>query len=175
MENRNHENLSELLGKFFDGEQAESYLKDFQDGERIFRDNPAPEPDDMLIANIKAGIAMRLSARKAELARRRVYRRAVAAAAVFLIAGISTMLFNDTDTRQGPARLAAASLMPTAIWESDDITADDENLAFFATEIQQIENEVMALESDEDTSESDSAIEELEMELMVISSDFWKG
>ena len=173
MENRNHENLGELLRKFFDAEQAESYLKDFQEGERIFRDNPAPEPDDMLIANIKAGIAMRLSARKAELARRRVYRRAVAAAAVFLIAGISTMLFNDT--RQGPTRLAAASLMPTAMWESDDVAADDENLAFFTTEIQQIENEVVALESDEDTSESDSTIEELEMELIVISSDFWKG
>ncbi|NOR66808.1 MAG: hypothetical protein GQ528_05585 [Woeseiaceae bacterium] len=174
MENRNHENLGELLGKFFDAEQAESYLKDFQEGERIFRDNPAPEPDDMLIANIKAGIAMRLSARKVELARRRVYRRAVAAAAVFLIAGISTMLFNNGPQR-GPSRLAAASLMPTAIWESDDVAADDENLAFFATEIQQIENEVVALESNEDTSESDSTIEELEMELMVISGDFWKG
>lgn len=173
MENRNQENLGELLRKFFDAEQAKNCLKDLQEGEQIFRDNPAPEPDDMLIANIKAGIAMRLSARKAELARRRVYRRAVAAAAVFLIAGISTMLFNGP--QHGPPRLAAASLMPTAIWESDDITADDENLAFFATEIQQIENEVMALESDEDTSESDSAIEELEMELMVISSDFWKG
>lgn len=173
MEDRNHENLGELIGKFFDAEQVESCLNDFQETERIFRDNPAPEPDDMLIANIKALIAMRLSARKAELARRRVYRRGVAAAAVFLIAGIGTMLFNDTP--QGPTRLAAASLMPTAIWESDDVTADDENLAFFATEIQQIENEVIALESDEDTSESDSMIEELEMELMVISGDFWKG
>ncbi len=121
MENRDHENLGELFGKFFDAEQAESYLKDFQEGERIFRDNPAPEPDDMLIANIKAEIAMRLPARKAELARRRVYRRAVAAAAVFLIAGISTMLFNGP--QHGPPRLAAASLMPTAIWESYDITA----------------------------------------------------
>ena len=172
MENRNQENLGELFGKFFDAEQVESCLKDFQEAERIFRDNPAPEPDDMLIANIKAEIAMRLPARKAELARRRIYRRAVAAAAVVIVAGISATLFDDS--QRGPARLAAASLIPTAIWESDDITADDENLAFFAMEIQQIENEVMALESDGDTSESDSTIAELEMELILISSDFWK-
>ncbi len=173
MEDRNHENLGELFGKFFDAEQVESHLNDFQEVERIFRDNPAPAPDDMLIANIKAEIAMRLPARKAELARRRIYKRAVAAAAVFLIAGISTTLFDGPT--HGPVKLAAASLIPTAIWESDNIASDDENLAFFATEIQQIENEVIALESDEDTSESDSTIEELEMELIVISSDFWKG
>ena len=172
MESRNQENLGELFGKFFDAEQVESCIKDFREAERIFADNPAPEPDDMLIANIKAEIAMRLPARKAELARRRIYRRAVAAAAVLLIAGISTMLFNGP--QHGPARLAAASLIPTAVWESDDVTADDENLAFFATEIEQIENEVMALESDEDTSESDSTIAELEMELILVSSDFWK-
>ena len=116
---------------------------------------------------------MRLPVRKAELARRRIYRRAVAAAAVFLIAGIGTTLLNGP--QRGPVRLAAASLIPTAVWESDDVTADDENLAFFAMEIEQIENEVMALESDEDTSESDSTIAELEMELILISSDFWKG
>ena len=115
MESRNQENLGELFGKFFDAEQVESCIKDFQEAERIFADNPAPEPDDMLIANIKAEIAMRLPARKAELARRRTYRRAVAAAAVFLIAGISTMLFNGP--QHGPARLAAASLIPTAVWE----------------------------------------------------------
>jgi len=172
MESRNQENLGELFGKFFDAEQVESCIKDFQEAERIFADNPAPEPDDMLIANIKAEIAMRLPIRKAELARRRTYRRAVAAAAVFLIAGISTMLFNGP--QHGPARLAAASLIPTAVWESDDVTADDENLAFFATEIEQIANEVMALESNEDRSESDSTIAELEMELILVTSDFWK-
>ncbi len=126
----------------------------------------------MLIANIKAEIAMRLPARKAELARRRTYKRAVAAAAVFLIAGISTTLFDGIDP--GPGRLAAASLIPTAVWDSDNIASDDENLAFFATEIELIENEFRALESDEDTNENDSAIAELEMELIVISSDFWK-
>ena len=173
MENRNQENLGEMFGKFFDAERVDSCLKDFQEAERIFADNPAPEPDDMLIANIKAEIAMRLGARKAKLARRRIYRRAVAAAAVIIVAGISATLF-DRAGRE-PGRLATASLIPTAIWESDDVIADDADLAFFATEIEQIENEVMALESNEDTSESDSTIAELEMELILISSDFWKG
>ncbi len=173
MENRKQENLGELFGKFFDAGQVESCLRDFQEAERIFADNPAPEPDDMLIANIKAEIAMRLGARKGELARRRIYSRAVAAAAVVIVAGISATLFDRTGRE--PGRLTMASLISTAVWESDDVTADDENLAFFATEIEQIENEVVALESGEDTSESDSTIAELEMELIVISSDFWKG
>ncbi len=172
MEDRNRENLGELFAKFFDAEQVESCLEDFQEAERILRDNPAPEPDDMLIANIKAEIAMRLPVRKAQLVRRRIYRRAVAVAAVVIVAGISATLFDGSD--HGPGRLAAASLIPTSVWESDDVTADDMDLAFFTTEIEQIENEVIALESDDDTSESNSTIAELEMELILISSDFWK-
>ena len=172
MEDRNHENMGDLFGKFFTSEQVDSYLKDLQEAERIFRENPAPEPDDMLIANIKAEIAMRLPARKAQLARHRTYRRAAVAAAILIIAGIATTVLNDR--RPQPGRLAAASLIPTAIWESSDIATDDEDLAAFAAEIEQIENEVMTLESGDDTSESDRTVEELEIELIVVSSDFWK-
>ena len=172
MEDRNEENLGELFGRFFDAEQVDGYLRDLQEAERIFRDNPAPEPDDMLIANIKAGIAMRLPVRKARLARHRTYRRAAAAAAIVIIAGIAAVLFNDDSPRSG--QLAAASLIPTAIWESNDIAVDDENLAAFAAEIEQIENEVLTLESGDDTADRDRTVEELEIELIVVSSDFWK-
>ena len=172
MEDRNREDLGELFGKFFNAEQVESCIKDFQEAERIFRDNPAPEPDDMLIASVKAQIAMRLPARKAQLARHRVYRRAAVAAAIVIIAGIAATVLNDGGPE--PGRLAAASLIPTAIWESNDIATDDEDLAAFAAEIEQIENEVMTLESGDDTADRGRTVEELEMELIVVNSDFWK-
>lgn len=173
MEDRNQENLGELFGKFFDAEQVESCLKDFQEAEQIFRDNPAPEPDDMLIANIKAEIAMRLPARKAELARRRFYRRAAAAAAiVVIVAGICATLFDGSPPKPGGP--FAASLIPTAIWESNNIAVDDDNLAVFAAQIEQIENDMMTLESGEDTGEGSRTVEELEIELIVVRSDFWK-
>lgn len=74
----------------------------------------------------------------------------------------------------GPVQYA--SIIPTAIWESDDIAADDADLVIFTTEIEQIEDELPALQLGEDDSNEDSAITELEMELIEINnSDFWKG
>jgi len=174
MNDQNGENLDELLEKFFDGKQAENYIEDVQTVEQILREYPAPEPDDMLIANIKAEIAMRLPARRARLFRRRLYEVVAVAAAVFVAAAVTVRFFNEPGSEPGQ-RVYAASLIPKAIWESQDIAADDENLAVFKTEIEQIEEEVLALESDEDSGESDTAITELEMELIEVSSDFWKG
>ncbi|MEA3225741.1 MAG: hypothetical protein U9Q07_07295 [Planctomycetota bacterium] len=172
MNDRDRENLTELFERFFDAEEAKGSLEDVREGEQIFRDNPAPEPDDMLIANIKAEIAMRLPVRRAQLARRRMYRRAATAAAILIIGAIGTLLFDGGGPV--PGRLEAASLIPTAIWESNNIAIDDENLAVFAAEIDQIENEVMILESGEDTSEDASTVEEMEIELIVARNDFWK-
>ena len=46
----------------------------------------------------------------------------------------------------------------------------------FATEIEQIEDELMSLQLGEDDGNGDSKITELEMELIEINnSDFWKG
>jgi hypothetical protein len=172
MDDRDQENLRELFEKFFDAEQAESCVEDIQKAEQIFREHPAPEPDDMLIANIKAQIAMRLQASKAHRIRRIIYEVVGAAAAILIVAAVSLQLFQN-DSPSGTVNYA--SLIPTAIWESDDIAADDEDLAIFTAQIEQIEDEMQALQSGEDTGNGDSTITELEMELIEINSDFWKG
>ncbi len=173
MENRNRENLRELFEKFFDAEQAESCVEDIQKAEQIFREHPAPEPDDMLIANIKAEIAMRLQAARAHRFRRIIYEVVGAAAAILIVATVSLQLFQ----KDAPQNIdfIQASLIPTEIWISNDIAADDEDLVVFTAQIEQIEDEVMALQSGEDTGNGDSTIAELEMELIEINSDFWKG
>jgi len=173
MEDRNQENLRELFEKFFDAEQAESCVEDIQKAEQIFREHPAPEPDDMLIANIKTEIAMRLQAARAHRFRRIIYEVVGAAAAILIVAAVSLQLFEKAPP--GPGDRNYASLIPTDIWESKNIAADDEELAAFTAQIEQIEDEMQALQSGEDTGNGDSTIAELEMELIAINSDFWKG
>ena len=173
MEDRNQENLRELFEKFFDAEQAKSCVEDIQKADQIFREHPAPGPDDMLIANIKAEIAMRLQAARAHRFRRIIYEVAGAVAAIIIVAAVSLQLFQKDAHKNGDVFIA--SLIPTAIWESDEIAADDDDLAAFTAQIEQIEDEMQALQSGEDTGNGDSTIAELEMELIAINSDFWKG
>jgi len=174
MDDRNHENLRELFEKFFDAEQAESCVENIRKAEKIFRDHPAPEPDDMLIANIKAEIAMRLQGSRAHRIRRIIYEVVGAAAVIFFVAAVSLQLFLQKDTPQN-GDFIQASIIPTEIWEGDDITIDDDNLAVFTAQIEQIEEEVIALQSGKETGNGDSTLTELEMELIEINSDFWKG
>ncbi len=172
MNSQNDENLKELFERFLSAEQAESGVEDIQKGEQILRQHPAPEPDNMLIANIKAEIAMRLPVKRTKIFTKTAYRVVCAAAAILVISAISLSLF-DTPPLE-PGQVQYASIMPTAIWESDDIATDDMDLAIFTIEIEQIEDELLALQSGEDISNGDSSLSELEMELVAINNDFWK-
>ncbi len=173
MKDRNRENLAELIERFFHGEQADGVMADVRRGEQILRDNPAPEPDHGLIANIKAEIALLIPTRRTRLVRRTMYRRVAVAAALVIIAAISAKLFDGSPPRPGGTQFAGFTI-PTKIWESNNIAVDDENLAVFAAQIDQIENEVMTLESGDDSYGSDSTVREVEIELIVLHSDFWK-
>jgi len=174
MNDENQENLKELFEKFLDAEQAESCVEDVQRAEEILREHPAPEPDAMLIANIKAEIAMRLPARRAYVFKHIAYKTACAAAAVIFLTAIGLNLFQKGPRK--PNGMQLTSIISTAIWESDDIAADDADLAIFTTEIEQIEDELLTLQSGDDEGNGDSKITELEMELIEINnSDFWKG
>ena len=173
MEDRNNETLRALFEKFFDAEQAESCVEDIQKAEQILREHPAPEPDDMLIANIKAEIAMRLQASRAHRIRRIFYEVVGAAAIIIFVAVVSLQLFKKDAPE--PGGINYASIIPTEMWISDNVAADDEDLAFFTAQIEQIEDEVLTLQSGEDTGNGDSTLTELEMELIEINSDFWKG
>ncbi len=177
MNGRNDENLKELFEKFIDAEQAEKYAEDVQKAEQILREHPAPEPDAMLIANIKAEIAMRLPAgrtRRTGVFKQIAYKTVSVAAAVIFLTAIGLRLFDKSGVE--PNGVQYATIIPTAIWESDDIAAADANLAIFTVEIEQIENELLALQLGEDDGNGDRSITELEMELIEINnSDFWKG
>lgn len=172
MNGRKEENLKELFEKFFTAEQAQKAVEDVQKAEQILHEHPAPEPDDMLIANIKAEIAMRLPLRRADIFRRMAYKVAAVAAVVFIVAAISVNLINKDDRYE---KVVYASIIPRAIWESVDIAADDIDLVVLTAEIEQIEDEVLALQLGETGIDSDISVTELEMELIETDSYFWKG
>ncbi len=174
MDDRNQDNLKELFATFFDAEQTENCIEDFRKAEEILNEHPAPEPDDMLISNIKAVIAVSLARRKAKRFRRWLYEAAGIAAAIVILAAFGLQLFEKTDVQTGNG-VYTASLIPTVVWESDDIATDDADLAVFTAEIEQIEYEVHTLQSGEEIRESEKSVIELEMELEEINTDFWKG
>ena len=171
MNSHNDENLKELFERFLDTEQAESNAEDIQKAEQIIRENPAPEPDSMLIANIKAEIAMRLPAKRASRFSKIAYRIAYAAAAIVIISAISLGLFDKSRT---PGYVQTASIIPPKLWDSDDITTDDVELADYSIKIEQLEQELRTLQSGESVGTGDSSLTELEMELVAINNDFWK-
>lgn len=174
MDDHNQENLKELFATFFDAEQAESYVEDVHQAERIFQEHPAPEPDAMLIANVKANIAISLGSRRVKRFRRRLYEVAGIAAAIVILAIASVQLLETSDLP--PEKdVYTASLLPTVIWESDNIAADDADLAIFTAEVEQIEYEIHTLQSGEESIDSEGPVTELEVELAEINDEFWKG
>ena len=174
MDYENKENMKELFRKFFDAEQTEKCIEDFEKAEQILSQYPAPEPDDMLVANIKAEIAMRLPARKATLNRRFIFETVAAAAAAIVIVTFVALSLFETNKTVGPN--PGVNLIPAAIWDSKDITADDMQLAGYNVELEQLENELHNLQSDNEDIEiaSAGALTELEMNLMEIDNGFWK-
>lgn len=175
MNNRNDENLKELFEKFMSAPDAQECAEDVRKVEQILCDNPAPEPDDMLIANIKAEIAMRLPARKKYTFRQIAYRVVNVAAAIIVMTVIGMYWLNNGHNERD-SNVMTASIIPAAIWDSDDITLDDENLVIFSAKIDQIEDEMRTLQYGQDSNNGEGSVTELEMELREINeSDFWKG
>jgi hypothetical protein len=168
MRNQGHENLTELLTRFMDAPTAEATYKDIEAGEQLLDACPAPLPDAGLLAVIRAQMAV-AALRKHRIIRL-VHGSLAAAAAVIVLALIGLLGPGSTE----PSGVSYAAILPTALWESEDITADDRDLAYFSSEISQIEAQMQALNGDE-SEVGVGAPEELEMELMAIQAEFLKG
>ncbi len=169
MDRRNGEDLRELFERFVDGEQAKEAAEDIKRGEQMLRRWPAPEPRAEFLALIKAEMGARLAHRRSRQLRWFASRAAGIAAAIVIAASVWTAVNRDV----GPS-VMVASLIPTAIWEGENIVLDDLGLASLNAEVEGIENEVRALQQDGSRS-SESAVDEVEMELLAIEGEFWKG
>jgi len=173
MNGRNEDNLKDLFEKFLDSEQAERNAEDIRKGEEILREHAAPEPDGEVIADIKAEVARELLSRERRVTKQVVYKVAAVAAAFLILAVVSVKLFEKDTGERG--KVVTASMLPSVLWDSEDIAADDVDLAILTAEIEEIESEALALELGENGGNGLAELAELEMELMEIDSDFWKG
>ncbi len=168
----NKENPKELLEKFLNPEDATDIIDTLDRAEKFLRQNPAPEPDKHIIINIKRQIEETLAARRRVRTFRSVAYRVAVAAAIIIVAAIGTTVFVKDIEETGIRKYA--SIIPRAIWESDDITAADPDLALLTAEMEQIEDEMLALETGGNGNNAERAVAELEMELIAIDSDFGK-
>lgn len=172
MNDRNGENLRELFKRFFSDKEVEDYIEDLAKVERILDENPAPEPSEELVAAINHKIAEALRLRQAHTFRRLAYRLAPVAAAVFVVlAAVGVRMLKEGS---GPVELVQGPIISARDWNSDNIAADDRNLAVFTTELDELEVEFTTLESEENGGNS-SAITELEIEFAEIDRNIWEG
>jgi len=174
MNDQNDENLKELFEGFVGAEQAKSAVEDFAAAERILSEHPAPGPDKELMAGIKSEIAETLRRSKESAFRRMAYKMAPVAAVFIVLAVVSIKMFVGNG---GPETSTYVSItpMPASVWDSENVAADDFELAVLTTEIDELEGQVLTLESGEHIGNGRSAVTELEMELVAINSDFWEG
>jgi len=170
MGNQNQEDWQALFGRFGNAEEADAAAEDVRAAERILNAWPAPQPDAKLVAYINAQMAAR-QRRKRRLAR--LSHAMTAAAAVIIVAAIA--LLGHGPASKPTAPMSYASIIPTSVWESDDVNAEDAELMYFDSEIRRIEAQMEALESGDDDIGPAGDVEEIEMELMQIETEFWKG
>jgi hypothetical protein len=169
MRDHAHENLIDLLQRFMDEPAARTAHKDIQAGERWLDAHPAPAPEARLIAALKT--QMVAAALRRHRIRRLVHASLAAAAAVVVLSLIGL----PGPRSASRPHLSYAAIIPTAIWESDDLTADDLDLAYFSSEIRQIEAQVQALDADDSDTGMGRGPDEFETELQAIQAEFWKG
>lgn len=169
MRERTPENLTELLRRFMDAAAAQAAAGEIRAGERLLEACPAPRPDEQTLASLK--MQMRAAALR-QRRRVRVLRSAVAAAAVVVMALLIGLPTPGPDARPG---MNFATILPTAIWESDDLAADDLQLVYFSSEIRRLEAQMQALETGESDGDSGGSPDDLEKELMAIETELWKG
>lgn len=173
MNGQKKENLKELFEKFLDAEEAEKAVEDIRKGEEILREHAAREPAGEVIADIKAEIARELLTRKTRVTKRVVYKVAAVAAVFFALAVVSVEIFERGEEEQ--RTVVKASVLPSVLWETENIAEDDADLAILIAEIEEIESEALALRLGENGGNGRIDLAELEIELMEINGDFWKG
>jgi hypothetical protein len=170
MNDRNEENLRELFERFISSKDAESGIEDFAEVKRILDENPAPQPHPELIAAINSKIAETLRIRKEHTFRRLAYRLAPVAAVFIILASVSIKLYvrNSRPEKE-------FYVISSAVWDSDNVAADDRNLAVFNAEVDELEIEFTTLELGDTGGNGRSAVTELEMDFVAISTDIWEG
>ncbi len=168
------ENLRELLAGFMDAGSAKQAAEDIERGEQLLRQWPAPQPGAAALAEVKKKVAAAVRRRHRITLQRRVWAVAgVAAAAIVIVSAVALRLFERQPVEQTTLLYAAA--IPERVWEGSDITRDDADIAVLVAEVETIENELSGVQLNDTGGNGNTAIDDLETELIEIGGNFWKG
>jgi len=171
MGNSGKENLRELLAEFMDPGAANRAAEDIEGGEELLRQWPSPQPDEAMLAEVKKRVAAAVRRRRMITPWRRVLAAASVAAAIAVASVVALRSFENQPVKQAAVQYAA--MIPSRIWEGSDITTDDADIVVLAAEVEAIENELSGVELNENG--GNGAVGDLEMELIEMGGDFWKG
>lgn len=163
--NNEYENLDSLLKSFFSEEDAAAVKEDIRLGDEILSAYPAPEPDEAIVRQIKNDV------RAAVFTRKRTHRRVLACrsavvAALFMIVGSLAVNFL---THQGDIYYDLDEISVAGFFGTDI------QLSVLSEEIDEIESSILALGSEQESGDPAFDIDELEMEILEVSSTFWRG
>jgi len=167
---RNEDSTEKLFEKFGDAEHAREYAEDIRQGDRIFAEHGVPQAGEELLARIKVQVNNALQSRSKTGLRPIVYRIAAVLAIVGVLS-IGVFLRNHNGTSVESAQPG----VPAALWDSQNIVEDDADLATLTAEVEQLQGELLALQLGDSTSSRYGEVDDLEVELIDMDSDFWKG
>ena len=173
MNDSGKENLRELLARFMAAEAAGRAAADIEKGDELLRTNPAPQPGEDVVSGIKTEVSIALRRRHRITLQHRVFAVAAVAAAIVIASVLTLRFFNEQPVERSTVKYAAA--IPEGVWEGSDITIDDADIAVLTAEVSTIENELRGVQLAENGGNGSAAVDDLEMELIGISGDFWKG
>jgi hypothetical protein len=164
------ENLKELFDGFMGSDEAAQAASDIRRGDELLNDIAGPEPSLNLLAQIKTKVAIKLRNDKIKHAVRAI---GSLAAAVVILAAVSVNLYvaNIIDNSSSTAGYYSALLMP----EIMDISEIDPELGILSVQLEQLANELSAIDMGEASEDLQADLAELEMELSYLDGDFWKG
>lgn len=163
------ENLTELLKRFMDDSAARAAQTDIEEAERVLEAHPAPAPSPETLSTVRSLMVAAATRRRRRI---HVFRAAVAAAAAVVLTVLAGR-YGDTSIDQ--PRVNIASIIPAAVWESRDIAADDLDLVYFTSQIRQIETQMRDIETEDVAPRNSDVLDDLEVELIAIETEFWKG
>lgn len=172
MENLKNDNLRELFERFFDESDARRAEDDIRKAQEILDKYPAPEPGEVLLSRIKADIDSRLQSRQSRL-QKLLFTTTAAAAAIIIFVFVGNRLM-ETKPKKIEV-ISQASLIPEALWESEDIASDDPQLSTLIEQIETVESELLAIGDAENGYNGKTDFWELENEFTESESDYLKG
>jgi hypothetical protein len=162
MTKNKNENIDNVLSQFYAPDQAEHIKKDIAEGEKLFDEYRAPEPEEKIINNIK----LKISHRRRHTALLSVFVKTIAVAAVVLIASYLFVQDNNRPKATENNSYQAA------------LTRMDNNISALEKEFELLKGEVVAVRLGEDNGTNEQFSERVgnvETEIINTENFFWKG